>query len=162
MRNKPIFVYFVITLALYILSSVFFKTLTLPDFGFIVLVFFSIYLGPVYGAVLGFLSGLSLDILSISPLGFHSAIILSIGYIYGKIKGKIFVDPIIVPIVIIAVSLFLKTFFGYLVLLLVNDQQMVGFFYSNYWRKFFFSCISAPFIYLILRSFRLIDLNQKD
>lgn len=162
MRNKPIFVYFILTLLLYILSSVFLKNITMPDIAFIVLVFFCIYIGPIYGSILGFFCGLSLDILSISPLGFHSAILLSIGYVYGKIKGKIFVDPIIVPIVIIAVSIFLKTMFGYVVLLLLDNQQTVNFFYASFWRKFFFTCLASPFVYFVLRSFRLIDLNQKD
>lgn len=162
MRNKPIPVYFFIALLLNIFSTIFLKSTLIPDVGFIVLIMFSMYIGPFYGALLGFLFGLSLDILSISPLGFHCAIMVAIGYLFGKVKGKIFVDPIIVPIVIVMVSYFVKAFFGFLLLMIVLNTHLRNFFFNDFFRKMILSCIASPFVYFFIRSFRLADLNQKD
>ena len=162
MRNKPVFLFFAISLAFYIAGTIFLKDFSGPDPGFIIFILFSIYIGPLYGAVLGFLCGLSVDILSISPLGFHSAVFVIIGYIYGKFKGKLFVDPIIVPVLLVLAAVFLKALFGYIILLLISDSESINFFFDDFWKKFFFSGLASPFVYFALKSLNLINLNEKD
>ena len=160
MRNKPIFLYFIITLVIYISYSAFIRNFILPDLGFIVMVFVCLYVGPSYSSILGFLCGLNVDILSISPLGFHCFIYATIGYLLGKFKGKIFVDPILVPALIVFFSVVMKTVIGYLLLLIIGNDS--GLFFVDFWEKLFFSCISGPFLYFALRFFHLVDLNEKD
>lgn len=91
-----------------ILKINFIPELSLPDLSLIAMVFFSINYGKIIGETMGFTTGIILDTLSGAPFGLNSLVRLIIGYFLGFFKGKIFLDKIILPVVMISVTTALK------------------------------------------------------
>jgi len=54
-----------------------------PDIALIALVFIGVRYGSTQGAIVGFMTGLMEDFISLSPLGFHSFILTLIGFVAG-------------------------------------------------------------------------------
>ncbi len=68
------------------------------DIALLILVISAWRYGSLCGEISGFLIGFAFDILSLSPLGFHSFLFTIIGYLYGKLHGTISPDLILLPI----------------------------------------------------------------
>lgn len=79
-----------------------------PDLVLIVVVFVANKNGPMLGQLAGLGAGVVLDVMGLSPLGFYALIYTVIGAIYGTTKGKMFVDPIFMPVILALVALFMK------------------------------------------------------
>jgi rod shape-determining protein MreD len=97
-----------------------------PDIAMIGLVFFSHKQGRLVGETGGFISGLTQDTLSLSPLGYHAFSRTLIGFLFGTTAGKIHVDPVFLPMLLTAIASLIK-FFQYALLgLLFNIQTLVS------------------------------------
>lgn len=110
----------------------------------------------------GFAGGIVEDVLSLSPLGFHTLIKTIIGYVFGITKGKIFVDPIIIPIVLVLVATFLKSVLGILFIALFRISVLQGVFSVKLWIEMGMNAFLAPFIFAFMRIFKVFKRAERD
>jgi rod shape-determining protein MreD len=71
----------------------------LPNFPLVILFVYAIRRGADHSIWLGLMGGLTFDFLSSIPLGFTVFPRVLLGYLSGVGKGKIYLDPILMPIV---------------------------------------------------------------
>lgn len=132
-----------------------------PDIALIFLVFFANYEGSLKGQLLGFGSGFLEDLLSLSPLGFNTMIRTTIGYLYGFTKGKIFIDPILMPIILVGIASLLKIVFGVVLVAVFLDSHtlslVVG---ARIWAELGFNVLLSPFLFGFLKMFRVFRIRQ--
>ena len=79
-----------------ILSNLLFLPGT-PDFLLMCVLYFSARNGKVFGVATGFASGLMLDFLTASPLGFHCLLRTAVGYLAGAFNRSINMAGALVP-----------------------------------------------------------------
>ena len=87
-----------------------------PDIALLVLISCSQSSGSFKAQTSGFITGLFEDIISLSPLGFHSLIKTLVGSLFGLTKGKIFIDSILLQIVFSI----LATIFKYILIFILG------------------------------------------
>ncbi len=83
-----------------------------PDLVLIIVVFTANKNGTMTGQLVGFFGGLVLDMMGLAPLGFHALIYTLIGALVGITRGKMFVDPIFLPVVLALAGQVLKAVFA--------------------------------------------------
>ena len=106
-----------------ILSNISFLP-AVPDLVLICVLYFSFLNGKNYGQVSGFLSGLLLDFLSGSPLGFNCLYRTVIGYLSGVFRRTINSSGFIVPSVIGLLATILKVFLIWLISLFFKSIKI--------------------------------------
>lgn len=79
-----------------------------PDFVLIVVTWIAHKTGTQQGQVTAFLGGLVEDALSIAPPGFHAIIRLVNGAVIGSTRGSIMNDPLLTPLLLVGIALFLR------------------------------------------------------
>ncbi len=131
-----------------------------PDFVLIMIILLSNYSGKIKGQLLGFSSGLVEDFLSLSPLGFNALIKMVIGYFGGATSGKIFLDPIVVPIIFVFIGTFLKSILSFLLLSIFMKEKADSIFTSALLIEFALNIIITPFMYLFLKLIRVFPLSN--
>jgi rod shape-determining protein MreD len=127
----------------------------IPDLSLIVIIFSANKNGPFLGEITGFFSGLIDDFISLSPLGFHSLYKTVIGFISGRTKGTILVDPILMPMIFILIGTFIKAIMVFILALIFDIAPG----YMNVFTKFFwielgYNTFLAPFLFALLRLIR--------
>lgn len=75
-----------------------------PDLALVTLVYVAHKNGPMMGQIVGFIGGMVLDFMSLSPLGLFALVGTLLGFLLGITRGKMFVDPIFMPIIMVAVA----------------------------------------------------------
>ncbi|MCK4540844.1 MAG: rod shape-determining protein MreD [Spirochaetales bacterium] len=133
-----------------------------PDIALIILVFSAHHLGEFRSLFSGFISGLIEDFLSLSPLGFHAFLKTLIGYLNGLFKGKIFFDPIFIPMIVVLIATTIKAGLGFLLLSLFNPAQAAGIFQISFWIELGMNVVLAPFIFALLKLFRILRPTEKE
>ena len=83
-----------------------------PDLVLIVVVYVANKNGTMIGQLAGLGAGIVLDVMGLSPLGFYALIYALIGAAYGISKGKMFVDPVFMPVLFALVALLAKGILG--------------------------------------------------
>jgi len=112
-------------------STLFFGIIPLgivSDLAMIFLVAAAWRYGSLTGEISGFLIGLSFDITSLSPLGFHAFLFTLIGFLFGRMQGSIAPGPIITPILAAGIAAFIK-YLGFYLLSLLFSLDIVAFRY---------------------------------
>jgi len=79
-----------------------------PDIAMMILVTLAMRYGPIPGEFSGFLVGLSIDTISLAPLGFHAFIFVLIGYLSGKLRSYLSSNLILVSIVAVMLATLVK------------------------------------------------------
>ncbi|MBI9108723.1 MAG: rod shape-determining protein MreD [Spirochaetales bacterium] len=133
-----------------------------PDFALIILVFISNSSGPVKGQGLGFITGLVQDLISTSPLGFNCLVRTLIGFIYGKIRGKLFLDSILLPVLFVLSATLFKEFFSSLLVLLFMPESGIGFFDKAFLIELGLNAFFSPFIFALVKFLKLYNTNYRD
>jgi rod shape-determining protein MreD len=133
-----------------------------PDLAFIILVFSANYQGSFKGQITGFLTGLLKDFLSLAPLGFHAFIQTLVGAMLGTFKGKIFIDPVLVPVLLVTVSTFIKRFVGFILMGLFAKESAGQFFAVSFFIEVGINAFLAPFVYALMRLVSLVRLHDKE
>ena len=121
-----------------------------PDLVLILLVFLAVRRGSMNGQVVGFLGGVVEDIISISPLGFHSLVRVLIGFLTGMLHGIIMLDLVFVPFFLIVGSMIIKGIVTYLISLIFSLQinhYMSG---LDFWFEVLFTAFLAPGLFFFL------------
>ena len=130
-----------------------------PDYVLIMVILISNYRGSIKGQLLGFTSGLIEDFLSLSPLGFNSLVNTVIGYLAGITSEKIFLDPILVPVVFIFIGTLLKTFLSFLIFLIFLKEKADFIYTSSLLIEIGMNIILTPFIYMFLKVIRVLPIS---
>lgn len=119
-----------------------------PDLVLIVLIFIGNRNGVMPAQVAGFVAGVVLDVLGLAPLGFYALVYTVIGAVYGVTRGKMFVDPIFIPVVLAVVAMLVKAL---LALLLGALFSIPGIsrevFASSYLIEIVYTGLAAPVLF---------------
>ncbi len=134
-----------------------------PDLALIILIFVSLRKGSMTGQVSGFASGLVEDFLSLSPLGFHAFFRAALGYLYGRTAGTIFIDPIVMPVIMIVIGTLIKGLVSSLLIVLFSIPA-VGFagFGGRIWVELAYNALLAPFLFGGLGLLKTLKQRDKD
>lgn len=134
-----------------------------PDLALIVLVFVAVRRGSMAAQVSGFLAGLLEDVLSLAPLGFNALLRTVLGFFYGLTAGSIFVDPVLMPVLLILVATILKGLASCL-LVVIFRIPAPGFqiFAGPLWIEVGYNALLAPFLFAPLRRLRALAPRDKD
>jgi len=134
-----------------------------PDLALIVLVFVAVRRGSMAAQVSGFLAGLLEYVLSLAPLGFNALLRTVLGFFYGLTAGSIFVDPVLMPVLLILVATILKGRASCL-LVVIFRIPAPGFqiFAGPLWIEVGYNALLAPFLFAPLRHLRALAPREKD
>jgi rod shape-determining protein MreD len=133
-----------------------------PDFTLVIIVFFSNGRGRMDGQISGFFTGMAEDFLSLSPPGFNSLIKTLIGYIYGSLKGKIFIDPIFFPVIMVMTATLLKAFSALLIsALFLKPEAAPAVFTARFAIEMAENCIAAPFVFALMKTFKFYSAEER-
>lgn len=134
-----------------------------PDLALIILIFISTRKGSLTGQAAGFISGLVEDFLSLSPLGFHAFVRTVVGFVYGLTVGSIFIDPILMPLVLVVSGTIMKGLISSL-LVAVFSIPAAGFavFTGKLWIEIGYNALLAPFIFALLSLFKSLKPGERE
>ena len=133
-----------------------------PDFALIVLVLSANQHGSFKGQSTGFVLGVVQDLLSITPLGFHALSRTLIGYLYGVFKGKFFMDPILVPMLMAAFGTFLNAVFGFLILSVFAQEYASVVFTGALGVEAGLNILAAPFLLGLLKILGIVKTAREE
>jgi rod shape-determining protein MreD len=122
-----------------------------PDFALIILIFSSSQHGSFKAESSGFVAGLTQDFLSTTPIGFHALSRTLIGYLYGIFKGKLFIDPILVPVLLVAVGTFLKAVLSFFILSIFAQEYSSVVFTRALGVEIGLNALAAPFLFALFK-----------
>lgn len=145
-----------------ILSNISFLP-AVPDLALICVLYFSFLNGKNYGQVSGFLSGLFLDFLSGSPLGFNCLYRTVIGYLSGVFRRTINSSGFIVPSVIGLLATILKVFLIWLISLFFKSIKIYNIFTFSFLFELVMNVLLTPLMFKFLNSFRrILNIHEEE
>ena len=145
-----------------ILSNISFLP-AVPDLVLICVLYFSFLNGKNYGQVSGFLSGLLLDFLSGSPLGFNCLYRTVIGYLSGVFRRTINASGFIVPSVIGLLATILKVFLIWLISLFFKSIKIYNIFTFSFLFELVINVLLTPLMFKFLNSFRrILNIHEEE
>ncbi|TVQ22573.1 MAG: rod shape-determining protein MreD [Spirochaetaceae bacterium] len=122
-----------------------------PDLVLVVLVFVAQRNGVMTGQTCGFVAGLVVDAMGLAPLGFYALSYTVIGAAVGATRGKVFVDPIVMPFVFIVAAMVVKGVIGFLVAWLFGIAGVAPRVFSGaYLIEIAYSGLLAPVLFGLL------------
>lgn len=122
-----------------------------PDLVIVVLVFIANRNGVMTGQVCGFAAGLTLDLMGLSPLGFYALVYTVTGALFGITRGKMFVDPIFMPLLLGAAAIILKGVVAVLISLVFGlGSVRAAVFSGSYLMEIGYTAVAAPILYALL------------
>ena len=125
-KIRRIVVTAVILLAAYLLQTAVFPSLEIagvkPNFMLIVTASFGFMRGPREGMIVGFISGLLIDIQSGDMIGFYALIYLIAGYVNGVFEQIYFDEDIKLPLFLISISEFVYGIIVYFLTYLLRSD----------------------------------------
>lgn len=122
-----------------------------PDLVLLIVIFVANKNGRMAGQVTGFVAGVVLDSMGLAPLGFYALLYTLIGALVGVSRGKMFVDPIFVPVVLAAVSMLAKGLLGLLVAALFSIEPLRGqVFTSRFFIEIVYTGLLSPLVFGLL------------
>ena len=145
-----------------ILSNISFLP-AVPDLALICVLYFSFLNGKNYGQVSGFLSGLLLDFLSGSPLGFNCLYRTVIGYLSGVFRRTINASGFLVPSVIGLLATILKVFLIWLISLFFKSIKIYNIFTFSFLFELVTNVLLTPLMFKFLNSFRrILNIHEEE
>ena len=122
-----------------------------PDLVLIVVIFLANKNGSMVGQVVGFLAGLVLDIMGLAPLGFYALIYTVSGAVFGLTRGKMFLDPVFLPLLFGVVAVLVKGLLGLLVATLFSiDPVSARLFSGRFLIEIGYTAILVPVLFGLL------------
>ncbi|MFW6312989.1 MAG: rod shape-determining protein MreD [Spirochaetota bacterium] len=121
------------------------------DLILIVLIFLANKNGAMTGQVSGFVAGVILDLMGLAPLGFYALIYTLLGALFGITRGKMFVDPLFIPVILSVVAMVLKGLVALLVAALFSIAAIQGrLFASSYLIEIVYTGLVGPVVFGLL------------
>lgn len=122
-----------------------------PDLVLIVVIFIGHRNGVMPAQLSGFVAGVVLDVLGLAPLGFYALIYTVIGALFGITRGKVFVDPIFIPVVLAVIAMLIKALLALLIGAFFSIQGVSGeVFASGYLLEIGYTGLVAPVLFGVL------------
>jgi rod shape-determining protein MreD len=122
----------------------------IPDLLMIFLLFISLKGGSIRGEVVGFIGGLLIDILSLSPLGFHSLIYAVIGFSAGLTNKNVSTESLLTQVLFILLGLGAKYLLSSFIIILFSIETtsfaLMG---KNFFIELLFTIVLTPIIFSI-------------
>jgi rod shape-determining protein MreD len=133
-----------------------------PDLVLIGVLFLANRNGTMVGQVAGFAAGLVLDVMGLAPLGFYSLIFLILGALFGVTRGKMFVDPIFIPVLIAVIAGLLKALLALIVAGVFGIEGVRdAVFSAPYAIELVYTGLLAPVIFGLLRMMSFIQPDRR-
>jgi len=124
-----------------------------PNLSLVLLVLFSIRRGAGYGPWLGLIIGITFDFTSSLPLGFTVFPMVVLGYIFGQTRGKISLDPILMPFaLVLAASLLVGLIESLLGSIFGISLGFVRFARMDFWLETLYNGLIAPLFLILMDS----------
>lgn len=134
-----------------------------PDLALILIVFFSNRTGSMKGQISGFAAGIIEDIISLAPIGFHAFIKTVSGFLFGLTRGKLFLDPVFMPLVLTAGATLLKYLLAALLgVLFVSPGLLEPVFNAKMGIEIGLNAVISPFLFGFLKLFKAFKRVKKD
>ncbi len=135
----------------------------MPDLAFVIFLLTSPRQGSFRSEITGFSTGLIEDFLSSGPLGFNAFIGAVFGWAIGSFKGRLFLDPIFLPILLAVVGTFLKYFLSFLLMIIfVSKASAAAVWSSHAWIELGLNGFFAPFVFALLKLFKFVRVIERD
>jgi len=129
------FIVFIMLILGYLLQSTLFQTLSLggisPNILIILTSCFGFMRGKKDGMIIGFVSGLMLDVLFGNLLGFYALLYMIIGYLNGFFASIFYPEDIKLPMILIITSELLYCFLIYFFLFLLQGKFHFGYYFIH-------------------------------
>ncbi len=159
MRRKVIIAIMIIVC--FLLQSTIFKALAIasvsPNLLIVLTASFGLMRGKKEGLFVGFFSGLLIDLLFGSVIGFYALIYMVIGFCNGFFKQSFFPDEIRLPIILIALSDFFSNLLVYFFLFWFRGRFAFGYYLLHtILPELVYTMIVAILLYFIF-----LKINQK-
>ena len=103
------------------------------DFAFIGLVYVAHQRGSLVGMVIGLVTGVLYDSMSVAPLGFHILINVSIGYFVGYLKNNMVVPLWSEAIILTGIAIIIKFLLSVVIALLFSIGSIFTLLFSVYY-----------------------------
>lgn len=130
---------------------------TVPDLALCVLVYTAYVNGTMTGQVTGFTSGVVLDFLSASPLGFNALVRTVIGALAGMLKGTFFLGKAILPMVLCATATLVKALMAAIAsFLFAGSVPAYNLGVPTLWIELAYNAAAAPFLFAFLNLFKAV------
>lgn len=133
-----------------------------PDIVLIVLLYFSVLNGKVYGESMGFYSGLFIDFLSGAPFGFNCLFRTVIGYIAGFLNQNINYTGFIIPALIGLLGTITKVFLIWITSLFYTKIIPYDIISTSFIFELIINTLLTPIIFKFLSHFNKIICVSKE
>ncbi|MBR5359789.1 MAG: rod shape-determining protein MreD [Lachnospiraceae bacterium] len=128
-------VVFIMIIAAYLLQTTLFKAISIagivPNILIILTSAFGFMRGKNEGMLIGFISGLLVDIFFGSILGFYALVYMFIGYVNGFFRRIFYPEDIKLPMILIGASELLYCFICYVFLFMLRGRLHFGYYFLH-------------------------------
>ncbi|MCR5420996.1 MAG: rod shape-determining protein MreD [Lachnospiraceae bacterium] len=128
-------VVFLLIISGYLLQTTLFKAVSfagiVPNILTIITSAFGFMRGKKEGMIIGFISGLIMDIFFMNILGFYALVFMTIGYLNGFFRSIIYPEDIKLPMILIGVSELFYCFVCYVFLFLLRGRMHLGYYFVH-------------------------------
>ncbi len=130
--------------------------LVVPDIVLIISIYLSLLNGKLYGETNGFISGIFLDTISGSPLGFNVLYRTIMGYVYGLFSNSVIISGIIMPVLSVGIGTIVKRLLIILLALIYPNLNLnvYGFISDEFLFEFVANVVLSPFVFKFLSFFK--------
>ena len=133
-----------------------------PDIVLLVLLYFSVLNGKVFGESMGFCSGIFIDFLSGAPFGFNCLFRTVIGYIAGFLNQNINYTGFIIPALIGLLGTITKAFLIWITSLFYTKIIPYDIFSTSFIFELIINTLLSPVIFKFLSHFNKIICVSKE
>lgn len=134
-----------------------------PDLLLISLVYISFLNGKTWGTILGFISGMILDFLSGTPMGFNCLCFSLIGYFVGSLTDKLNYTPFLVPFLLALGATLARIFLSFFITLLFPKIKINFDIISLvFLLKLTANSLLSPLLFKFLENFKFFLLIKKE
>lgn len=134
----------------------------IPQIAFIALIFSAYSQVSFWALFLGFASGIAHDLMSTAPIGFFSFLYTGIAYLFSRFKGKIFIDPVLVPILMTLGATLLRQAGALLLTGLFSLPARGPLFSGGFGLELLFNAMAAPLVLALLKTTDLCRTDIQD
>lgn len=132
-KKKLIAIVFI--MAAFLLQTTIFKTIALadvvPNLMLVITISYAYLRGRTSGLVIGFTSGIMLDMMYGSVIGLYAFIFMTLGFLIGFCRKLYFTDTLLLPTVLIAISDLVYCFYYYITEFLMRGRLHFFFYFVH-------------------------------
>jgi rod shape-determining protein MreD len=134
-----------------------------PDITLMIIIFIAFRKGCIPGQLSGFFTGIFEDFISLSPLGFHSLIKATIGFLYGLLEGGFIIDAFILPVVFLAAGTVIKGITSWLLVSIFSIHSSgVSILSVKFLIEILYNSLTAPIVFALLKLIKIFKIAEKE